>query len=356
VKSLVLTHKNEVRSNSPSPDNSLVTRSDFSNTSFHSDELVGLPIGVLVCSLTADGGELPGELRITYGCKEAQTLLITGSVPVEGRFLHEIPFLSSYIDNALDVIQTGFSFVTYGWNEGTGCQIEVAIHKAGEGCVCYLKDHSKPLSSEQNLQNRLHLEAIVAGISTRLISVEADAFDALLIDCLQQIGQFNGADRVYIFNFSDDGQLMSCTHEWCAPGIVSQQALQQNESTRLFTWWHQTLVAGKTIFIKSLDELPPQATAEKENLVGQEIKSILVVPVLSANTLTGFIGFDAVRQERDWDKNDIHLLTTFAGLVTTTNSRIRHQRLLQQTNDRLNKLNRISQALLDCSLSDQQPA
>ncbi|WP_170069462.1 PAS domain S-box protein [Spirosoma pollinicola] len=191
-------------------------------------------------------------------------------------------------------------------------------------------------------------------MSGRLLNVTSDSLDTYILESLAQIGLYNKADRVYIFNYSTDKALMNCTHEWCAEGIESQQEYLQKEPTRFFPWWHQKMLNQETIRITSLDELPPGAAEEKESLKAQNIQSLLVVPLLYDQNLIGFVGFDAVREERDWDKNDLDLLKTFSSLLVTVTNRVKREQLLVRVNKRLMGLSRISNALINSQLKDKQ--
>ena len=59
------------------------------------------------------------------------------------------------------------------------------------------------------------------------------------------------------------------------------------------------LAAGSPVVIPRVAELE-EDRAEKVFLESQSIRSLLILPVMQGENLTGLVGFDAVRSEREW--------------------------------------------------------
>jgi len=125
---------------------------------------------------------------------------------------------------------------------------------------------------------------------------------------LELIGAFSRADRSYVFLLSDDGTKFDNTHEWCAPGIEPQMSHLKGIPIEAFPWWMEKLKRNEIVHIPYATDLPPEASAEKEMLQAQNIRSLIAVPLTCANRLMGFLGFDSVKAERAWAEEDIALL------------------------------------------------
>lgn len=162
--------------------------------------------------------------------------------------------------------------------------------------------------TNERLQQRLELEKLLAALSTDFISLDPGQIDNGITAALARIGRFLGVDRSYVFWFSDDGALMSNTHEWCADGISSEMAGLQHLPIDTFPWWMERLKRFEPIGIPCVADLPSEAGAERAILQTQGIQSVIVVPMTQGNRLVGFIGFDAVREVRTWADEDITLL------------------------------------------------
>lgn len=170
-----------------------------------------------------------------------------------------------------------------------------------------VRDITQRKRMERALEYRTTLENLVTTISTHFINLMPEEIDNGITAGLQAIGEFAGADRSYIFLFSNDGSQMSNTHEWCATGIESQMDKRQRVPLARIPWWMEQLHRFEHIHIPRVADLPPEATAEKVLLQAQGIRSLIVVAMVSGRSLKGFLGFDSVRQEQSWAEDIIAL-------------------------------------------------
>ncbi len=162
--------------------------------------------------------------------------------------------------------------------------------------------------AEEALKSQLKLEKLVASISTGFINLPPDRIDEGINRALETIGTFFGVDRSYLFLLRDNGKMMDNTHEWCADGIEPQIDNLKELPVDVAPWWMERLNRFENIHIPRVADLPPEASAEKEILQSQDIKSLVAVPVVYAGSLFGFLGFDSVRVERTWSEENIALL------------------------------------------------
>jgi PAS domain S-box-containing protein len=186
------------------------------------------------------------------------------------------------------------------------------------GSMGILQDITDKKKTESKLQYRLQLEEIVSTVSTMFIKTEIETIESDLNEALRIIGEFTGADRSYLFLLSEDGEFINNTNEWCVEGVEPKMATLQNLPTKIFPWWMEKLHKFENIYIPKVKDLPAEAVIEKKALEDQDIKSVLVVPVLFAESLTGFVGLDFVKQAITWKKEDIALLRTIGDIFATT--------------------------------------
>ncbi|MCS7030808.1 MAG: PAS domain S-box protein [Gloeomargarita sp. SKYG116] len=150
---------------------------------------------------------------------------------------------------------------------------------------------------------------------------------------VQALGETVGVSRVYIFehHVGEQGQLLASQKaEWCAPGIKPERhnAQLQNFDYRAngFDHWLATLQRGQAIYGAVADFPPP----ERDFLAMQEILSILVVPLLAAEQLYGFIGFDDCVEVRQWQEAEANLLTSVGTAVAQA---LRQWQLIQSVRE-----------------------
>jgi PAS domain S-box-containing protein len=140
---------------------------------------------------------------------------------------------------------------------------------------------------------------------------------------LQKIGNFDLADRAYVFLFNEKLQVMDNTHEWCSDGIEPEIENLQSVPMEIFPWWIEKLSKFETIHIPDVIMMPLEASAEKDILQSQDIQSVLVVPLVAkGSSVIGFIGFDSVTQKRKWKDASIRLIRLASDQIASALLRI----------------------------------
>ena len=212
------------------------------------------------------------------------------------------------------------------------------LHRLSDGAVRTVEVHSTPIQTqdktllfsiihditqrrnvENQLRRRANLEALIVQLSTQFINTPAEDVDASIEDALESIGSFIGADRSYVFQFRGEGppreQVTDNTHEWSAEGIAAHKARLQGIPCASLPWWIDQLTRLEPLTISSVAELPPEAAATRAVLERQNIRSLVVVPMVWEGTLIGFVGFDVVRPETELPDNAATLLKVVGDIL-----------------------------------------
>ena len=124
------------------------------------------------------------------------------------------------------------------------------------------------------------------------ISEPKEIIESILIS----LGKKCSCHRAYIFEKGDDNRV-SNTYEWCAPNIVPQKDLLQNEPMGMFSWWWGIFKTCQPVVIpdiKGIKDRHPQIYAALER---QNIVSLAAAPIWNKEELIGFIGVDNPAQE-----------------------------------------------------------
>ncbi|MFP4148125.1 MAG: putative bifunctional diguanylate cyclase/phosphodiesterase [Nitriliruptoraceae bacterium] len=160
------------------------------------------------------------------------------------------------------------------------------------------------------------------------------AFDNVALDegleqVVARLGQIAGVDRAYTFEVArrPTGAVLVNTHEWCAEGITPQREQLQAVPYETLDPWLASLEARDTVYIRRVEDLP-SSRPDREVLQAQDIRSLVVTPLVAQDELIGFMGFDAVRAERRWSRGELVLLEVVADAVCGALQRRRaHERL-----------------------------
>jgi len=177
------------------------------------------------------------------------------------------------------------------------------------GVLSLVVDACEHERMQSALSRRIEFERLISELSTRFIDLGERLVNDDIHYALQAIGEFAQVDRAYIFLFSPDGATMSNTHEWCAEGITPEIEGLQQLPVEAFPWWCARIKRREAIHIPRVEDMGQEAIAEKIILMEQDIRSVVVVPLVYARKVAGYLGFDAVRSEKEWSHEDIALLT-----------------------------------------------
>ena len=209
------------------------------------------------------------------------------------------------------------------------------------------RDITERISAEFELQKRKHFDQLITDLSINLINAPLDDIDKHINHILAEIGELIHADRSYFFILDNDDNTISNTHEWCRADIEPQIDNLQNIPCESLPWWLLKLRNSETIIIPNVDELPPEAQAEKEIFQEEDIKSLLNVTLVNAGSLLGFIGVDSVKQLRSWTDDEVTILRLIGSIIGSAIILKRNQQELTQRKLDLEKLYDITNAFLN---------
>lgn len=197
------------------------------------------------------------------------------------------------------------------------------------------QDISRQKNAEKELIERIEFESIINNISAQFINLSVSEIDAGIDQALEKIGSFAGVDRSYVFLYSSDGRLMNNTHEWCRNNIEPQKDNLQDIPSDALPWWEKKINNFETIYIPLVSEMPDAARLEKEVLEGQQIQSLVVVPMISERKVVGFLGFDSVENTKTWSDENISLLKNVGEIFVNALEKKKKDSELRVTTSRL---------------------
>lgn len=203
-------------------------------------------------------------------------------------------------------------------NDGGAPCLELHVGSAGSGIrMIVAHDCSRWQGIEAQLQRRLDFERLLTGASARLIRAGGDALDEAIVAVLGSVGAFFAVDRAYVFLLDHDAGTQSNTHEWVAEGISCEAHNLQDVPLTTYPWLMDRLRADRVFRVERVANLPPEAVNERTEFEREGIQSILIVPLWQGTTLHGFVGFDAVRRQVDWDEHFVVGLRLMTQMVAS---------------------------------------
>ncbi|WP_294612491.1 ATP-binding protein [uncultured Bacteroides sp.] len=139
-----------------------------------------------------------------------------------------------------------------------------------------------------------------------------EIINKILDDLLRQIK----GDRTYIFEIDRENKVQSCIYEATAEGISEEQDFLQNVDWDDSLWWDRQISEKKSIILNTLNDMPAEAQVYRDTLEAQDIKSVMVVPLLSKDKVWGYMGIDMVRTHRTWSNVDHQWFSSLGNIIS----------------------------------------
>jgi len=195
------------------------------------------------------------------------------------------------------------------------------------GGVAVFDDITKQKKAEKELQYRMELENLITNISTSFINLTPDEIECGINAALKKIGEFAGVDRSYIFLFTEDGKKINNSYEWCADSDCVKPHMEQLQQIDLseFPWFYKKIKNLEQVYVPSLDKLPAEAMIEKKYLEKEGTLSLLIIPMVFGKSLKGFLGFNAMRTQKEWCE-DVFVLLKITGEIFV--NALEHKKML----------------------------
>ena len=161
---------------------------------------------------------------------------------------------------------------------------------------------------------------------------------------LQTIGEYTDADRVYIFEWSDEqNDCMSNTYEWCADGVPPEIDNLQAIPVSIMPSWMKKFGKQETVVINDLETIRESTPEEYEFLKVQEIRSLIAVPLFTNKKMIGFMGLD--NPDMEITESSTALLTDLGGHLGSVRENLRNTKRLKSALEKVTKSAEIIQTL-----------
>ncbi len=226
------------------------------------------------------------------------------------------------------------------------------------GIMCTGCDVTEQHQMQNKLAQTVAFQGLLIRMATALINTPADETDREINQLLELTGQFAGADRAYVILYDFANNTGTNTHEWCAPGITPEIQNLQQIPISVFQEWADVHTAGEILHIVRTTELP-RSSPVRAILEPQGIQSLIALPMMYQHECLGCVGFDAVRQPRDWKKDEIELLKLLAGLLANAQIRQRYECAREKSRLEIESLNtlleqRVTERTRELTLLNQE--
>ncbi len=225
--------------------------------------------------------------------------------------------------------------------------------------VAMAMDAAERRETQDSLAFRSNFEKLIATISTHFINLVGDSIDDAITEALGSVGRFVGADTCHVIMLDPGGTTASMSHEWNAPGVPARRDVVRTMPLASFPWWASKLFALENIYVRSLRELPSEASAERQHHENVGNHTVLAVPMLFNRTLLGYIGCNSTKENAQWSDEIPALLRLVGEIFISAIQRNRAEAEIRQSEQRHRLLfernlagvyrNTVSGTMLECN-------
>ena len=149
---------------------------------------------------------------------------------------------------------------------------------------------------------------------------------------LRQISEQLDMDRCTFWELSEDGTEMNPRYHYAAAGYADDSTTITRES---FPWLFEKGLNKPFLNFSRLEDLPPEASADKATLERKGMKSALLLPYqIGGRTIAG-ITFDSMKKERIFSEDFISLAKLLGEIITGAFYRMRMEEKYREMREKL---------------------
>ena len=184
-------------------------------------------------------------------------------------------------------------------------------------------------------ESLLDFEQLLLEISTLFINLPVESIDTVIEDTQRKICENLGLDLSALWQWSDrDSNLLTLTHLYTIPGGPDLPV--GIEGSQAFPWIYTKMLAGETLSF-STEELPEEASIDKESFRGFKVESSVAIPLkVGGQQIKGIISFNTLNRVYAWSRQEVKRLKIVADIFANTLTRKQTEKALILSEERLN--------------------
>jgi two-component system, NarL family, sensor kinase len=171
---------------------------------------------------------------------------------------------------------------------------------AGNLIFAVARDITEQRHAEEALHGRLRFEWLLSDLSARFVNIPPDRVDAEIEYGLKQILEFFQVDRAGLVRTMPGRSAYQLTHVAYGEGVPpipsgTELPISMNP------WAYEKLIVKREVVAFSrLDDLPPEASVDKQTWKEWGIQSNVNIPILVGEPVDHIIAINSVKREQVW--------------------------------------------------------
>lgn len=213
---------------------------------------------------------------------------------------------------------------------------EAALQKAQDELEQKVSERTKELSDVNEkliteIEERtkiVELQKHVAEISANFIALTQWNAGEKIQQMLEQMGKILQADRAYVVMINWVENSLLCEYEWYKEGMnckIDWDTIMKNHTS----WIVNNCKIKQEIFVPNVTLISDEKQFEREQLIVFKIKSMIAMPIEREGEVLGFIGFDTVLEEQNWDLSQVYSIRTLAKVFSDGIAKMEYEKQME---------------------------
>ena len=184
------------------------------------------------------------------------------------------------------------------------------------------------------LAEQLQIQTLLSEISSRFINLPADRIDSEIENAQRRICELLDLDRITLWQVCDGQPGVLLTHFHQPPEFP--QPPERMNAMVLIPWTTQKVLAGETVTLSKMTDLPPEAERDRESARVFGAKSDVLVPLsIGEGPVFGMVTFVVMREERTWSEMVVTVFKLIAQVFANALARKRTEGALVESESKL---------------------
>ncbi|MEA2016512.1 MAG: diguanylate cyclase [Actinomycetota bacterium] len=184
------------------------------------------------------------------------------------------------------------------------------------------------------LTHRVNFENLVTKLSTNFINISSGEIDGAVFNTIKKVGAFTETDRICVYTFNRHHSRAVKDYEWCREDIKPKIRVLSGLPTRKKLWWMKKMGKYKSVYIYDTSKVNISLNEEKEIIKPEDVKSLVIIPLVYENEISGFLSLESLKEKKLWTENDITLLKLLGEILINSLER-------KETKEEIKKLSLI---------------
>jgi len=166
-------------------------------------------------------------------------------------------------------------------------------------------------------------EHLLTSISHNFLRLEAVNLEVGIVGALRSICEATDAEFGMLVEISHDGSKITTVHTFIDDGIPWASSNLEGLPLGELSWLFDQLGRGELVHIPRIDDLPEEASAERECLRARNLQSVVCLPILAEGQLQAVTCIGTTLNPQDWGSQHLGFFYGATEILGSAISRLR---------------------------------